>query len=347
MIRSLLLAATLLAAPAVAAAGDLTPKAAGEVLDQLDKGLDTYIFPDIAKQAQASLKAHRAELLKLDTRDAFAAAVSKDLYGTTHDKHLKVSVQTLDAGREARLTEEQQALVDRRLAYGMSAVRRLPANVGYMKLSYLEQTDEGVRLVDTLMGLLKDTDALIIDLRDNHGGGGGSDEELVGHLFKTAAPMVKITWRNDDGTVVENQRLPSQPATGPLYADRPVYVLIDKHTFSAAEGLAYHLQATKRATIMGETSGGGANPQNRPVRLSYGLRVFIPNGHVVHPITHTNWEGVGVVPDVPTAPDRALTAAYALALKAAKPLVATPKSEKERADALADPKAALLADQAL
>jgi hypothetical protein len=75
--------------------------------------------------------------------------------------------------------------------------------------------------------------------------------------------------------------------------------------------------------------------------------VFIPNGHVVHPVTHANWEGVGVVPDVPTAPDQALTTAYTLALKAAKPLVATPKSENERAAAMADPRAALLADQAL
>jgi len=345
MFRSLLVAATLLATPAAAA--ELTPAAAGEVLDQIGKGLDTYIFPDVARRAQASLKAHRAEFLELETRQAFAAAVSKDLYATTHDKHLKVSVETMDAGRGARLSEEQQTLVDRRLAYGMSAIRRLPANIGYMKLSYLEQSDEGVRLIDTLISLLKDSDALIIDLRGNHGGGGGSDEELVGHLFKTRAPMVKITWRNDDGSVVENQREPSAPSTGPLYADKPVYVLIDKHTFSAAEGLAYHLQAMKRAVLVGETSGGGANPANRPVPLRYGFRVFIPNGHVVHPVTHANWEGVGVIPDVQTAPDQALTAAYALALKAAKPAVATPRSEKERAEAMADPRAALVADQAL
>jgi hypothetical protein len=83
------------------------------------------------------------------------------------------------------------------------------------------------------------------------------------------------------------------------------------------------------------------------VPLRYGFRVFIPNGHVVHPVTHANWEGVGVIPDVQTAPDQALTAAYALALKAAKPAVATPRSEKERAEAMADPRAALVADQAL
>jgi C-terminal processing protease CtpA/Prc len=347
MFRSLILASALLAAPAAAAAGDLTPKAAGEVLDQLSKGLDTYYFPDVAKRAQAGLQAHRAELVKLDTREAFAAAVSQDLYAASHDKHLKVSVQTLDAGRDARLSAEQQALLDRRLAYGLSAVRHLPANIGYLKLSYLEQTDEGARLVDTLMGLVKDTDALILDLRGNRGGGGGSDEELVGHLIATPAPMARIDWRNADGTVTRMQRQPSRPATGPLYADKPVYVLVDRNTFSAAEGLAYHLQAMKRVTIVGETSGGGANPANRPVPLSYGFRVFIPNGHVVHPVTHANWEGVGVVPDVPTAPDQALTTAYTLALKAAKPLVATPKSENERAAAMADPRAALLADQAL
>jgi C-terminal processing protease CtpA/Prc len=345
MFRSLLVAATLLATPA--AAGDLTPAAAGEVLDQVSKGLDTYIFPDVAKRAQASLKAHRTEFLKLDTREAFAAAVSKDLYATTHDGHLKVSVQAIAADRGATITEAQQALIDRHLAYGLMSIRRLPGNVGYLKLSYFEQGPEGAALIDTALRLLKDTDALIIDLRQNRGGGGSSDEQLLGHLSKTPIPMARITWRNPDGTTIVDQRTPAQPVGGPLYPEKPVFVLTAKRTFSAAEALAYDLQAAHRATLVGETTGGAANPANREAPLSYGFRIFIPNGHVEHPTTHANWEGVGVAPDVAVAPGDALSTAYGLALKAAAPTIATPKSEKERAAALAEPTAALLADQAL
>lgn len=345
--RATLLAIALAGTPAAASAGDLTPKAAAEVLDQVSHGLDTYIDPAAAKAAQRSLRAHRGDYLKLDSREAFAAAVSGDLYAATHDKHLKMSVQTLAADRGATVNDAQQALIDRHIAYGLMAIRRLPGNVGYLKLSYFEQGEAGVRLVDAAMGLLKDTDALIIDLRQNRGGGGASDAELLGHLSATPIPMAEITWRNADGTTTVTRRAPAAPAGGPLYADKPLFVLTSARTFSAAEAFAYDLKAAGRAVIVGETTEGGANPSNRDVPLSYGFRIFIPNGHVVHPTTHANWEGVGVAPDVATAADGALTVAYARALVAARPKVATPKSERERAAAIADPQGVLQADQAL
>jgi len=347
MFRSLILAAALASAPLTALAGDLSPKAAGEVVDQLVKHMDGYMDPKVAVAVQAELRRHRAEYLKLDTREAFAAAVTRDLYAASRDRHLKVSLETMDARRGARLTDEEQALVDRRLAYGMMSIRRLPANIGLLKTSYFEQGEAGGRFVNAAMELLKDTDALIIDLRVNHGGGGASDEALLGQLSRTPIPMARIYWRAEDGGTEVMQREPAKPLGGPLYAEKPVFVLISHETGSAAEAFAYDLQASKRALLVGETTAGAANPSNRPFRLDYGFRVFIPTGKVVHPITGTNWEGVGVKPDVEMPADRALTEAYARALAVARPLVSTPKSEAERSAAISDPKAALLADQAL
>lgn len=349
MIRRLFLTAVASAAvlPTTVLAGDLTAQGAGDVLDQIIAGLDRYMDPAVGTRVQAVLRAHREEYFRLDTREAFAAAVSRDLLSASGDKHLKVSVQTVDAGRQARITDEQQDLVDRRLAYGLSAARRLPANIGYLKLSYFEQTEPGARMVDAALGLLKDTDALIIDLRENRGGGGASDEALVGHLDRELRPMVRIAWRKDEGGTETMQRLPRKPAGEALYASKPVYLLTSNKTFSAAEGFAYHLKAIGRVTVVGQTTGGGANPSNRPTPLSYGFRIFIPNGKVTHPVTGANWEGVGVAPDVAVPANEALTAAYRLALAAAQPLVSTAKSEAERTAAIADPGAALLADQAL
>lgn len=347
MFRSVLFAAAIAAAPAASLAGDLTPKAAGEVVDQLVKNMDGYMDPKVGAAVQAELRRHKAEYVKLDTRAAFAEAVTRDLYAVSHDKHLKVSLETLDASRRARLTEEQQALVDRRLAYGLMAIRHLPGNVGVLKTSYFEQTEAGAKLVETALELLKDTDALIVDLRENHGGGGASDEAFLGHLSRTPIPMAKIYWRTEDGGTEIMQREPRTPKGEPLYADKPVFVLVSRETASAAEAFAYDLQAAKRATLVGEVTAGAANPANRGFRLDYGFRVFIPTGKVVHPTTGGNWEGVGVKPDIETARDQALTEAYTRALAAAKPMVSTPKSEAERAKAIADPKAMLLADQAL
>lgn len=344
MFRSLILAAAIAAAPAVVQAGDLTPQAAGEVVDQLIRNLDGYMDPKVGAETQAILRKHRAGYVKLDDRAAFAAAVTRDLYAATHDRHLKVSLETRDASRGARLTEAEQALVDRRLAYGLAAVRRLPANIGVLRLSYFEQSEAGARMIDAAIGMLRDTDALIIDLRPNHGGGGATDEALLGHLSREPIPMAKIYWRTETGGTEVMQREPARPAGGPLYADKPVYVLVSHETGSAAEGFAYDLQAARRALLIGETTAGAANPSNRPFRLDYGFRVFIPTGRVVHPTTGGNWEGVGVTPDVAVPPEQALVEAYTRALAAAKPLVSTPKSEAERAKAIADPKAALLAE---
>jgi C-terminal processing protease CtpA/Prc len=87
--------------------------------------------------------------------------------------------------------------------------------------------------------------------------------------------------------------------------DVPLFILTSHHTFSAAEAFAYHLQALKRATIVGEVTGGGANPAEF-LTLAHGFTVAIPNGRSINPITKTSWEGVGVKPDVEVPADRAL-----------------------------------------
>lgn len=334
------------AAPALAA-DDLTPAQAGEVVETLIRDLDSYFDPAKARATQAALRAQRETLVRILDRAKLAQALSAVTIGVSGDQHMKVSVST-NSVRTPRLSDADQELVDRRLAYGLMAARRLPANIGYLKLRYFEQTAPGAAMIDAAMDLLEDTDALIIDLRENTGGGGASDARLLGHLSRQPLIMESLVWRQADGGVVKEQRQPNPPAAGPLYADKPVFVLIGGRTFSAAEAFAYTLQANGRAVLIGERTRGGGNPANRPSPpLGYGLTVFIPNGQAIHPLTGKGWEGIGVAPDVPTPLNASLTEAYRRALALAKPLVSTPKSEKERADAIADPAGALLADQAL
>lgn len=337
---SLTVAALALAAPLAALAGDLTPAAARAALAALDQGLQGYIDTDKGERARAVVRAGSDRYLRLDDRQAFADAISADLVAATGDLHLKVRVDTTSAA-VAAMSPRDEALLEDRLARGLMTIRRLPGNIGYLKLRYFAADEGGRAMIDAAMMLLKDTDALIIDLRENTGGGGAGDEELLGHLSREPIPMAVIEWRGDDGGFTTMARKPAAPKGGPLYPDKPVFVLIAKRTFSAAEGVAYDLQAAKRAVLIGETSRGGGNPSNRSVELGAGMSAFIPNGRVRHPTTGGNWEGVGVKPDVPTAPDQALTEAFTRALAVAKPTVSTPKSERELADARADPRAAL------
>lgn len=341
---SLIAAAITIAAPLAASAGDLTPAAARAALTALDKGLQGYIDPAKGERARAAVRAGGDRYLQLDDRQAFADAVSADLFAATGDLHLKLRVDTSSA-EIAAMSPRDEALLEGRLAHGLLTIRRLPGNIGYLKLRYFAADEDGRAMIDAAMMLLKDTDALIIDLRENTGGGGASDEELLGHLSRDPIPMAVIEWRGDDGGLTTMARRPATPKDGPLYPDKPVFVLIARRTFSAAEGFAYDLQAARRAVLVGETSRGGGNPSNRSVELGAGMSAFIPNGRVRHPTTGGNWEGIGVKPDVPTAPDQALTEAFSRALAVAEPTVSTPKSEKELADARANPRAVL--DEAL
>lgn len=334
------------AQPALAAE-ELTAKQAGQVVDTLVGELNGYFDPARAHAVQAALKAQRGQFVRIHDRAALAEALSAVTLKVSGDQHMRVSVTTTSA-QAAPLGEADEALLDQRLAYGLMAARRLPANIGYLKLRYFEQGEGGAAMIDAALGLLKDTDALIIDLRENTGGGGATDERLLGHLSRAPLVMEEVRWREADGETTTVARHVSQAADGPLYPDKPVYLLIGGQTFSAAEAFAYTMQANKRAVLVGTRTRGGGNPANRPKpRLGFGLVAFIPNGQVLHPLTGKGWEGVGVQPDVATPLDGALTEAYRQALAVAKPLVSTPKSDKERADALADPAKALVADQAL
>lgn len=336
-----LAAALAVTTPLCALAGDLSTADARKALDALDEGLAGYIDPEVGERARAVVRANRKRYLAIGDRQAFSAAISADLVAASNDQHLKLSVNTASAATAA-MSEADEALLQGRLAHGLMTIRRLPGNIGYFKLRYFAAGADGAALVDAGLRLLKDTDALILDLRENTGGGGESDARLIGQLSRTPIPMAVIKWRKADGRFETEARAPTTPEGGPLYPDKPVFVLIARRTFSAAEGVAYDLQASKRAVLVGERSRGGANPSNRSVELGAGMSAFIPNGRVVHPITGTNWEGVGVKPDVETPPQEALTEAFRRALAVAKPTVSTPKSEKELADARADPKAALV-----
>jgi hypothetical protein len=92
-------------------------------------------------------------------------------------------------------------------------------------------------------------------------------------------------------------------------------VLTSDRTFSGAEEFSYNLKNLERATIVGDTTGGGAHPVSRVIfeELSTGLGV--PFGRAVNPITGTNWEGVGVIPDVAVPSAQALDKAHVMALE--------------------------------
>lgn len=159
----------------------------------------------------------------------------------------------------------------------------------------------------------------------------GGDPNAVVHLISyffgsdAPVPVSDILWRKS-GTSEYRRETFKTERTPSSYVKKPVYILMGPDSFSAAEHFAYDVQALKCAVIVGQVSKGGANPGG-PRPVGAGLWLAVPTGRSDNPITHTNWEGKGVQPDVATASDENFATAYALALKATGgkgPAAATP-----------------------
>lgn len=291
------------------------------VIDNLIKELnDRYVFPEVAKKIETDLRKRQSakEYDSLNSSIAFAKKLTDDVQAISKDKHLRVGYSNgripTPSGKGGP-NPEQQAAYEQKVKFdnfGFERVERLRGNVGYVELMGFFAPVLGRETVRSAYGMVANTDALIIDLRRN----GGGDPEMVAlissYLFGDRVLLNTMYWR-DSGQTDEFWTTPD--VAGTKYLNKPVYVLTSERTFSGAEEFSYNLKNLKRATIVGETTRGGAHPGG-PRRLGDHFMAFVPIGRAINPITKTNWEGVGVEPDVKVPKEHALHTAQLLALNA-------------------------------
>jgi C-terminal processing protease CtpA/Prc len=170
------------------------------------------------------------------------------------------------------------------------------------------------------MNFLADSDALILDVRDNHGGAPRMVALICSYLFEDSTYLGDIYDRQQN-TTEQSWTVPYLP--GKRFSGKPVYVLTSRRTFSAAEEFSYDLKNLKRATLIGENTGGGAHTV-APHRLDDHFYIMVPFGRFVSAITKTDWEGTGVEPDIKIAAADALDEA----LKRARDQTATANSPR-------------------
>lgn len=306
-----------------AAAADMPIDAAtrNAVIAKLREDLKAnYVFPDVAAKTADMLEKNRAggKYDKAETGTAFAEALTADLQAATNDRHLRVrfSANVLPARQpgseptEAEKTKHRNDVLN--MNAGFETVERLRGNIGYIKLNGFADPEIGKETVEAAMNFIANTEALIIDLRQN---GGGSPEMVAlisSYLFgDKPVHLNSLYWRAGDRT---KEFWTKPEVEGRKYGDKPVFVLTAKRTFSAGEEFTYNLKNLKRATIIGETTGGGAHPGGM-FRLGDHFSAFISMGRAISPITKTNWEGTGVEPDVKVAKEEAFKTAYVMAIE--------------------------------
>lgn len=329
----------------LAAATTLTPAQIDGVLAKTEQAFSVYPFPAVAKQAVATLKARTPQYEKLNDPKAFQSAINHDLAAVTHDKHVHVAYpfhEELNAHDEPTAAERaHEHRSEEEANFGFFTVRRLPGNVGYIDFRYFSDDADVGKTIAATMSFLAGTDALIIDLRHNGGGSPIAAQTLEAYFFAQQQQITSIRLRDPKtGKIVEHQQWTAPTVPGPLYTGKPIYLLTSDYTFSCAEQFTYDLHNLHRVTIVGATTGGGANPGDIHA-LGSAFAIFMPEGYAYSDVTKTNWEGTGIAPDVAVPAASALTKAYALALVEVSSKTHDGDLRKEAQEALKDESKAL------
>lgn len=305
---------------ATASAPDLDTETRTRVIESISAELAaSYVFPEVAAECSEHLKAKLAagKFDAIEYRQAFATALTDALQGVSQDKHMRVMYQPQQAEVQQEdpwLARFQQVEQMRERNFGFQRLERLDQNIGYLDLRSFADANYGRKVAAASMEFLSNCDAIIFDVRNNGGGSPEMVQFLCSYLFAERTHLNSLYFRPTDRTD-EYWTLDELP--GKRMPDVPVFVLTSSRTFSAAEEFSYNLQTQGRAVLVGATTGGGANPGGT-LPIGDGFRMFVPTGRAINPITGTNWEGVGVVPEIAVETDKALDAAMKEARVAAR-----------------------------
>jgi hypothetical protein len=288
-----------------------------ETVDSLSNVVEReYFDAEVAARVSSSLQKQLSagRYADIETSEALAEALTRNLYALTSDKHLAVNFLPSDAlqpQKEPLATDDSRAVRGRRSNFGVQRVEILAGNVGYFNLTAFYRPEEARDAIAAAFETLRHADALIIDMRSNGGGSPGTVALVISYLFDAPGlPLFEVVPRSGEG----DQYSTETPALAERNETRPVYVLTAEQTFSGGEGFAFLLQERRRAVIVGETTAGAANP-GRPYPVNARFEVVVPNGMIRTAVSGKNWEGVGVVPDVKVSASEAFKIAHIRALR--------------------------------
>jgi retinol-binding protein 3 len=278
-----------------------------------------YVFPETAKKMEEALRARqkKGEYDTVDDATAFARLLTTHLREVSHDKHLAVNFSPAvlpkdEPGPNPEAQGRMRAQVERNNCF-FEKVEILPQNIGYLKFNAFPDPALCGPTATAAMNFLGHVDSLIIDLRENGGGDPRMVAYISSYLFGETTHLNDLYNRKQDATT-QYWTLPYVP--GPNLAGKPVFLLTASRTFSGAEEFSYNLKNLKRATIIGETTGGGAHPVSGH-RIDDHFMIGVPFARAVNPISKTNWEGTGVEPDVKVPAAEALDVARKMAAEKA------------------------------
>jgi hypothetical protein len=300
----------------------LTAEQRAQAIEDIATGFETiYVIPEVGQAVARDLRARlqRGDYAHITASRALAEVLSAHIDAVCHDPHTEVAYFEDDqlAVRPAQDPAAARASEDARRARALAAnagfaePKRLDGNIALIRFDSFYAAAYAAPIVERIMGGAADADALILDLRQNGGGAPDLIPVIASYLFDDTPIHLYDQFSRRDGTHVQAWTDPALPGKR-FGSAKPVYILTSKETFSAAENLAYTLQQLKRAQVVGERTPGGAHGAfGKPVTSH--LVPMIATKRTVNAVTKSDWNRIGVMPDVAVAADDALASALARA----------------------------------
>ena len=282
---------------------------------------EIYVFPDVAKKMEEHIQAKmkNGDYDKISNHRAFTRQLRSDLVKISHDRHFNVVYAPEPSLRFQRKDpEEEKKRKEQRIRqwkydnYDFKKVERMDGNVGYLRFDGFANTLYAGDTAVAALQFLKHCDAVIMDLRYNGGGGADMIQLILSYFFEDRTQINSWYIRRLDRT---DQSWTSTYVPGLKLLDTDLYLLISSRTFSAAEEFTYDLKNLDRATLVGETTGGGGHTVTYERNDDLKIEFKIPNSRAINPISGDNWEAKGIEPDVACQAEVALEKAYVLALE--------------------------------
>lgn len=280
-----------------------------------EKIKDNYIFADIAIKTDSLLNMEiKTDDFKNLTDEEFAKKLTAYLRTVTKDKHFFVKYFSNIQTNPNNINEKEQQKLDNFSNslenFGFESIKRLDGNIGYINFKGFAEPKASETALASAMNFVSNTNSLILDLRENRGGDGGMLLQFCSYFFNNKTKLYDAYYRNK-GKNVENWT--QKKVKGTKYLNKQVFILTSKNTFSAAEGLSYFLQSYGIAKIIGEQTGGAANPVDH-FFIDNKYLLLVPNGKITATLTKNNWEQIGVMPNEIVKKESALTKTYIFAL---------------------------------
>jgi len=310
-----------------------------QAADMLEEG---YVIPNTASELASMLRSRAAEFAELGDTEEFVEVVNAAMRDIANDLHLRVFTADGDSGprmvrrradsgdqvpegaqRVARRRPSGNADGESRLQFASATIesRMLSDDVGYLRVSFLYLTESDKQALREAMEAIEQAEVIVLDMRGVPGGVEEAVMHLSGYFFGESTHLVTTQRRGQP----EIERWSDPSVSGPTFANQPLFILTSGRTGSAAESFVFGMEATARATTVGEKTAGAGHFGNI-VDLGGGYQMFLPMGRTFNPRTGIGFEAQGISPDVSVPADQALNAAL---IEAGHPelVVETPASD--------------------